>query len=199
MMRDSFIVEFSDLYIKLTKQALHKFIKKMMGQDYSLFWRYDAKMIYLIVELEETVHELPFIRNNEFLTLAAENLHVYDRVLANALEKLVQNEKGSGIVKRTTEGPLYITSYQAGDIESMIEIDGSEKIMMNRNGSLIQYKDSDKLLDPRTIYNMTNLEIDYVLMELYEAIVAKDKELIDDHKRKLKRLLSKRKQVEHLL
>ena len=199
MRNDSFVVEFSDLYIELSKQALHKFIKKMMGQDYTLFWRYDTNNIYLIVELDDSVYELPFIRNREFLTLTAKSLHVRDSVLANALEKLVQNEKGSGIVKRTTKGPLYITSYLAGDIESMIEIDGSEKIMMNRNGSLIQYKDNDKALAPRTIYNMTNLEIDYVLMELHEAIMAKDEERIDAHKRKLKQLVSKRKQVEKLL
>ncbi len=199
MMRDSFLVEFSDLYIELTKPALHKFIKKMIGQDYSLFWRYDAKTIYLIIELEESIHELPFTRNRDFLTLSAKSLHINDDVLANALEKLVQNEKGNGIVKRTTEGPLYITSYQAGDIESMIEIDGSEKIMMNRNGSLIQYKDNDKSLAPRTIYNMMNLEIDYTLMELHEAIVKADETLIEEHKKKLRRFLSRRQQVEQLL
>ncbi len=98
MRNDSFVVEFSDLYIELSKQALHKFIKKMMGQDYTLFWRYDTNKIYLIVELDDSVYELPFIRNREFLTLTAKSLHVRDSVLANALEKLVQNEKGSGIV-----------------------------------------------------------------------------------------------------
>ncbi len=140
-MRDAFVdVEFSDVSIKLTKPALHQFIKQMMSQHYSLFWRYDSQSIYLMVELEESVHELPFVRNSDFLTLSADNLHINDDKLANALEKLIQHEKGNGIVKRATEGPLYITSYQAGDIESMIEIDGSEKVMMNHNGSMIQPK-----------------------------------------------------------
>ncbi|NEU29707.1 hypothetical protein GN156_02820 [bacterium LRH843] len=199
-MSDSFIeAEFSDLYIELTKQALHQFIKKMMSQHFSLFWRYDAKTINLMIELEDSTHELPFIRNSEFLTLSATRLHVSDNVLANALESLVQSEKGNGIVKRTTDGPLYITSYRAGDIESMIEIDGSEKVMMNRNGSLIQYKDDGKSLEPRTIYNMMNLEIDYVLMELHEALLNSDEWLVEAHKKKLKKLLSRREQVEQLL
>lgn len=200
IMRDSFVdVEFSEVYIELSKQALHQFIKRMMSQHYSLFWRYDAKTIYLMIELDESNHELPFVRNSDFLTLSADCLHIYDDTLANALEKLLQNEKGNGVVKRATEGPLYITSYQAGDIESMIEIDGSEKVMMNRNGSLIQYKDDDKSLEPKTLINMMNLEIDYVLMELHEAILESDQWQIDSHKKKLKKLLSRREQVEQLL
>ncbi|ADC48513.1 MULTISPECIES: hypothetical protein [Alkalihalophilus] len=199
-MREAFVdVEFSDVYIELTKPALHQFIKRMMSHHYSLFWRYDSKTIYLMIELEDSVHELPFIRNTEFLTLSAECLHIYDDVLASALEKLLQRERGNAIVKRVTDGPLYITSYQAGDIESMIEIDGSEKVMMNRNGSMIQYKDDGKSLEPKTIYNMMNLEIDYVLMELHEALLDADESQIESHKRRLKKLLQRREQVEQLL
>ncbi|MBP3949579.1 hypothetical protein [Bacillus suaedae] len=199
-MRNSFIdVEFTDVYIELSKPVLHQFIKRMMGQHYSLYWRYDAKTIYLMVELDESVHELPFLRNTDFLTLSASSLHIYDEVLASALEKLIQHQKGTGIVKRSTEGPLYITSYQSGDIESMIEIDGSEKVMMNKNGSMIQYKDDGKALEPKTIFNMMNLEIDYVLMELHEALIESNDYLVDTHKKKLEKLLSRREQVEQLL
>lgn len=199
-MRDSFTpIEFQELSINLSKTALHQFIKRMMGQHYALFWRYDAKTIYLTVELGELTHELPFIRNDEFLTMQAKVLYVYDDVLSDALENLLQSEKGNGIVKRTSKGPLYITSYNGGDVESMIEIDGSEKIMMNKNGSMVQYKDDGKALGPRTLYNMLNLEIDYVLMELFEAIEAKDAPRISTHKQRLKKLVNRRKQIEQLL
>ncbi|GAE31201.1 hypothetical protein [Halalkalibacter hemicellulosilyticus] len=199
-MRNSFIdVEFSDIYIKLSKASLHQFIKRMMNQHYSLYWRYDAKTIYLMIERDESVHELPFLRNTEFLTLSAESIYIYDEGLASALESLLQHEKGNGIVKRSTDGPLYITSYQSGDIESMIEIDGSEKVMMNQNGSMIQYKGNDKSLNAKTIYNVMNLEIDYVLMELHEALESSDESMVETHKRKLRRLLSRREQVEQLL
>ncbi|GAF64014.1 hypothetical protein BTS2_0906 [Bacillus sp. TS-2] len=183
-MKEAYIeVEFAELYIELSKTALHQFIKRMMSQKYSLYWRYDASTIYLMIELDERIHELPFVRNPEFLTLSVDNLHIYDEVLATSLENLLQAEKGNGIVKRVTEGPLYITSYRAGDIESMIEIDGSEQVMMNRNGSMIQYRDDGKAFEPQTIYNMMNLEIDYVLMELYEAMTNKESLLIEQHKK----------------
>ncbi|WP_062047989.1 hypothetical protein [Bacillus sp. JCM 19034] len=199
-MRNSFIdVEFTNIQIKLSKPALHQFIKRMMNEHYSLYWRYDSKTIYLMIERDESVHELPFLRNTEFLTLSAESLYINDEGLASALESLLQHEKGTGIVKRSTDGPLYIISYQSGDIESMIEIDGSEKVMMNQNGSMIHYKGNDKSLNAKTIYNVMNLEIDYVLMELHEAMKCSNKEMVEVHKRKLKQLLSRREQVEQLL
>ncbi|WP_059103961.1 hypothetical protein [Shouchella shacheensis] len=199
-MRDAYsTVEFQEISIKMTKPALHQFIKRMMSQHYSLYWRYDSKTIYLIIELGDYVHELPFKRNADFLTMHAKLLYIYDETLASALEKLLQHEKGTGIVKRTSEGPLYITSYQAGDIESMIEIDGSEKVVMNKNGSMIQSKDDGKTLGPQTIYNMMNLEIDYVLMELHESLRAEDKTKTSLHKQRLKKLVTRREQVKQLL
>ncbi|TSB46153.1 hypothetical protein [Alkalicoccobacillus porphyridii] len=199
-MRDAYIdVEFSEVYIELTKTALHQFIKRMMSQHYSLFWRYDTTTIFLMIEMEDYIHELPFIRNSTFLTLSADKLNIYDETLAGALEKLLQCEKGNGVVKRASDGPMYITSYQAGDIESMIEIDGSEKVMMNRNGSMVQYRDDGKALEPQTIFNMMNLEIDYVLMELFESLQTNDNEKVLAHKQRLKRLINRRDQVRQLL
>ncbi|MCM2675107.1 hypothetical protein [Alkalicoccobacillus plakortidis] len=81
----------------------------------------------------------------------------------------------------------------------MIEIDGSEKVMMNRNGSMVQYRDDGKALEPRTIFNMMNLEIDYVLMELFESIQDQDDKNIQLHKQRLKRLINRREQVKQLL
>jgi hypothetical protein len=93
-MRDSFTpIEFQELSINLSKAALHQFIKRMMGQHYALFWRYDAKTIYLTVELGELTHELPFIRNDEFLTMQAKVLYVYDDVLSDASGKPVAIRK----------------------------------------------------------------------------------------------------------
>ncbi|MBM0067290.1 hypothetical protein [Alkalicoccobacillus gibsonii] len=199
-MRDAYFdVEFTEVYIELTKTALHQFIKRMMSQHYSLFWRYDTTTIFLMIEMEDYIHELPFVRNASFLTLSAERLNIYDEILAAALEKLLQCEKGNGIVKRAGKGPMYITSYQAGDIESMIEIDGSEKVMMNRNGSMVQYRDDGKALDPRTIFNMMNLEIDYVLMELFESLQEENDKNVTLHKQRLKRLINRREQVKQLL
>lgn len=71
--------------------------------------------------------------------------------------------------------------------------------MTNRHGSLIHLKDDHHSLKPEIVYNMVNLEIDYVLMELHEALLTADQPLIESHKKKLKKLLSRRNKVKQLL
>ncbi|MFB4210825.1 hypothetical protein ACE1TH_02775 [Shouchella sp. JSM 1781072] len=191
--------EFQELSIKITKRALHQFIKKMMANEYELHWRYDSNFIYLIIEFEDLVHELPFIRNDHFLTMTAKKLYVYDATLSDVLEHLLQSEKGTGIVKRMTEGPHYVTTYEHGDIASTVEIEGSEQGMANKNVPMIQYKENGKSLGPKTMINVMNLEINYILMELFEAMEVKNEEAMVEHKHRLKKLVNRRSQVEKLL
>ncbi|GAF22424.1 hypothetical protein JCM19047_2174 [Bacillus sp. JCM 19047] len=191
--------EFQELSIKITKRTLHQFIKKMMAHEYALYWRYDSSFIYLIIELEDLVHELPFIRNDQFLTLKAKKLYVYDSILSDVIEELLQSEKGTGVVKRMTEGPQYVTTYEHGDIASTVEIEGSEQGMANKNVPMIQYKENGKSLGPKTMINVMNLEINYILMELFEAMEESNEEAIAEHKHRLKKLVNRRSQVEKLL
>ncbi|MED4127618.1 MULTISPECIES: hypothetical protein [Shouchella] len=191
--------EFQELSIKITKRTLHQFIKKMMANEYALYWRYDSSFIYLIIELEDLVHELPFIRNDQFLTLKAKKLYVYDSILSDVIEELLQSEKGTGVVKRMTEGPQYVTTYEHGDIASTVEIEGSEQGMANKNVPMIQYKENGKSLGPKTMINVMNLEINYILMELFEAMEESNEEAIAEHKHRLKKLVNRRSQVEKLL
>jgi len=194
-----FEAEFNDLYIELSKHALHEFIKKMMEENFSLFWRYEDDTIYLIIDNEETSYEIPFVRNRDFLTLHVDHLSVHDEVIVDALEVIIAQFSGNGIVKKFTDGPMYITSYKTGDIQSIIEIDGSEKIMMNKNGSIVEYREYDHNLAPKTIYNIMNMEIDYELMELHEALQDNDDMKIRSHKKRLKKLINRREQVKQLL
>ncbi|AIC95128.1 MULTISPECIES: hypothetical protein [Shouchella] len=191
--------EFQELSIKITKRTLHQFIKNMMANEYALYWRYDSSFIYLIIELEDLVHELPFIRNEQFLTLKAKKLYIYDSILSDVIEELLQSEKGTGVVKRMTEGPQYVTTYEHGDIASTVEIEGSEQGMANKNVPMIQYKENGKSLGPKTMINVMNLEINYILMELFEAMEENNEEAIAEHKHRLKKLVNRRSQVEKLL
>lgn len=159
----------------------------MMANEYALYWRYDSSFIYLIIELEDLVHELPFIRNDQFLTLKAKKLYVYDSILSDVIEELLQSEKGTGVVKRMTEGPQYVTTYEHGDIASTVEIEGSEQGMANKNVPMIQYKENGKSLGPKTMINVMNLEINYILMELFEAMEESNEEAIAEHKHRLKK------------
>ncbi|MBU8908354.1 hypothetical protein [Desertibacillus haloalkaliphilus] len=191
--------EFNNVYIEISKHALHEFIKKMMEEQLSLFWRYEEEKIFLIIDSDDAIHEIPFERNEEFLTLNIDHLTVNDEVIGEAIEVIISQFSGDGVVKKFTGGPLYITSYKTGDIQSIIEIDGSEKIIMNKHGSIIEYKEYDHNLEPKTIFNIMNMEIDYELMELHEAIHANDEQAVRSHKRRLRKLLHRREEVKQLI
>ncbi|WP_026675439.1 hypothetical protein [Alkalihalobacterium bogoriense] len=199
MNKSFYEAEFNDLYIKLSKDALHEFIKKMMDENFSLFWRYEDETIYLIIDNEDALYEIPFKRSDDSLTLHVDHLQVNNEIIVEALEVFISEFSGNGVVKKFTGGPLYITSYRTGDIQSIIEIDGSDKIIMNKNGSIIEYKEYGHELEPKTIYHMTLLEIDYELMELHEAIQSEDEAQIRKHKKRLKKLVSRHNEVSQFL
>ncbi|QOY34121.1 hypothetical protein AWH56_015405 [Anaerobacillus isosaccharinicus] len=194
-----FEAEFHDLHVELSKQSLQQFINKMMEYKCSLYWRYNDDIIYLIIDTNQSIHEIPFKKNGSKLTIDVDCLKVSEELVAKALELVLTEFQGSGFIKTYTEGPQYITSFKDGIIQSITEINGGEKLVMNQYGAIVEYQDFDHNLDPETIINIINLEIDYTLMELYESIQLLDKKLIKEQKQKLRRLLKRKKEIEQLL
>ncbi|MGO4888484.1 hypothetical protein ACJ2A9_12045 [Anaerobacillus sp. MEB173] len=195
----SYEAEFNNVYIELSRNGLQQFLKQMIDKDVSLFWRYDEEKIFLMIDSNQNVYEIPFSKKGKTLTINLDHLIVNDEAIGEAIEIIISQFSGNGIVKKFTGGPLYITSYKTGTIQSIIEIDGSEKIMMNQNGAIVEYTDYDHNLEPKTIYNIMNMEIDYELMELYEALTNSDKQKVTKHKKRLQKLIRRRRQVEQLL
>lgn len=191
--------EFNNVYIELSRHGLQQFLKQMIDKDMSLFWRYDNDKIFLMIDSEQNVYEIPFTKRGKTLTINVDHLKVDNKDIGEAIEIIISQFSGNGIVKKYTGGPLYITSYITGDIQSIIEIDGSEKIMMNQHGAIIEYTDYDHDLGPETIYHIMNMEIDYELMELHEALTNEDEQAISQHKNRLRKLIKRRKQVQQLL
>ncbi|OIJ10183.1 hypothetical protein BKP35_13815 [Anaerobacillus arseniciselenatis] len=194
-----FEAEFHDFQVELSKQSLQQFINKMMEYQCSLYWRYNDEIIYLIIDTNHSIHEIPFKKNGNKLTINVDCLKVSEELVAKALELIMTEYSGSGFIKTYTEGPQYITFFKEGVIQSITEIDGGEKIVMNQYGAIIEYRDFDHDLDPDTIINIIGMEIDYTLMELYESLQAEDKKSINDQKLKLRRLLKRKKEIQQLL
>lgn len=194
-----YVAEFHNLHIKITKQALHEFIKKLLDESLSLYWRYDDETIFLMIDNDENLCEIPFYRKDDYFIVDIDELIVHDEKIVNAIEMIISQFNGNGIVKKFTGGPLYITSYETGLIQSITEIDGSDKIMMNKYGSIVEYREYDNDLEPQTIVNIMNLEIDYTLMELHDALKEQDYAKIETYKKKLEKLRTRREQVKQLL
>lgn len=194
-----FEAEFHDLHVELSKKSLQRFINKMMEYKCSLYWRYNEDVIYLIIDTNQSIHEIPFRKTGTKLTIDVDCLIVSEELVAKSLELVLTEYQGSGFIKTYTEGLQYITFFKDGIIQSITEIDGGAKIVMNQFGAIIEYRDFDHDLDPETIINIINMEIDYTLMELYESIQIEDKKSIKTLKQKLRRLLKQKKDIEQLL
>ncbi len=194
-----FEAEFHDLYVELSKQSLQQFINKMMEYKCSLYWRYHADIIYLIIDTNQSIHEIPFKKTGSKLTIDVDCLKVNEELVAKALELALKEYQGSGFMKTYTEGPQYITFFKDGMIQSITEINGGEKIVMNQYGAIVEYQDFDHNLDPVTMINMINMEIDYTLMELHDSIQITDNIAIKNQKKKLQSLLKRKKEIEQLL
>lgn len=194
-----FEAEFHDLHVELSKKSLQQFINKMMEYKCSLYWRYNEDVIYLIIDTKQSIHEIPFRKTGTKLTIDVDCLKVSEELVAKALELVLTEYQGNGFIKTYTEGPQYITFFKEGVIQSITEIDGGAKIVMNQFGAIIEYRDFDHDLEPETIINIINMEIDYTLMELYDSIQTEDEKSIKTLKQKLRRLLRRKKDIEQLL
>lgn len=194
-----FEAEFHDLYVELSKKSLQQFISNMMEYKCSLYWRYDEEVIFLIIDTSQSIHEIPFRKKGTKLTINVDCLKVSEELVATALELVLTEFQGSGLIKTYTNGTQYVTFFKDGIIQSITEIDGGEKIVMNQFGAIIEYRDFDHDLEPETIIKIINMEIDYTLMELYESLQIDDKKAIQAQKQKLRRLLKRKKDIDQLL
>lgn len=194
-----FEAEFHDLHVELSKKSLQQFINKMMEYKCSLYWRYNEDLIYLIIDTNQSIHEIPFRKTGTKLTIDVDCLKVSEELVAKSLELVLTEYQGNGFIKTYTDGPQYITFFKDGIIQSITEIDGGAKIVMNQFGAIIEYRDFDHDLEPETIINIINMEIDYTLMELHDSLQISDEKSIKISKQKLRKLLKRKKDIEQLL
>ncbi|MFN7251756.1 MAG: hypothetical protein ACK4M9_13295 [Anaerobacillus sp.] len=194
-----FEAEFHDLHVELSKKSLQQFINKMMEYKCSLYWRYNDDIIYLIVDTNQSIHEIPFKKNGSKLTIDVNCLKVSEELVARALELVLTEYQGSGFIKTYSEEHQHITIFKDGIIQSITEINGGEKIVMNQYGAIVEYQEFDHNLDPETIINILDMEINYTLMELYDSIQITDSKLITEQKQRLRRLLKRKQEIEQLI
>lgn len=70
---------------------------------------------------------------------------------------------------------------------------------MNKHGSIIEFREFGNDLEPQTIVNIMNLEIDYTLMELYDALKEQDYVKAEIFKKKLEKLRKRREEMKQLV
>lgn len=175
-----FETEFKNFNSTIPKRTLQLFIDKATKQKFNLYWRYDNNEIFLMIDSYDTIIELPFKKEKDKIILNLENLKVSREEISNLLEELIRLTNGNAIIETKKEKQYTIKRYKNGHIIN--EHSCNEELFFINTRELSRQQ----------IINIINLEIDYNLMELFDALKKKDTQTINSCKRKLKILTEKK-------
>ncbi|MBU9711477.1 hypothetical protein [Evansella tamaricis] len=193
-MKDNcFQAEFQDLFVELPRPALKSFIHKLLQAQYRISWRHEKDTVELVIKSQEGQVMIPIKRPDENLTVIQLNeLSICMEDLAILLEELITETKGRAIVKTETGGWIYVSCFDNGKIVSVMKIGGGEKAEMGSYRTVRKSRNTMDGVDPEVKAYIITAEIDYLLMELVEALEKKDEIEINRIKGELRILSEER-------
>ncbi|UTR11168.1 hypothetical protein MM300_02215 [Evansella sp. LMS18] len=197
MSESCFQADFQDVFIELPRPALKSFIQKLLQAHFRISWRHDKNTVELVIKSPEGQVLIPIQRPSEKITVIQLNeLSIRIEDLAIILEELITETKGRAIVKTATGGWIYVSCFDNGKIVSVMKIGGGEKAEMGSYRTV--KKDSSPMegVDPEVKLYIMTAQIDYLLMELVDALKAKDSLEIARIKKELTSLSEKREKLQ---
>ncbi|MBU9721835.1 MULTISPECIES: hypothetical protein [Bacillaceae] len=196
-MKDNcFQAEFQDLFVELPRPALKSFIHKLLQAQFRISWRHEKDTVELVIKSQEGQVMIPIKRPNENLTVIQLNeLSICMEDLAILLEELITETRGRAIVKTATGGWIYVSCFDKGKIVSVMKIGGGEKAEMGSYRTVRKSKDKMEGVDPEVKAYIISREIDYLLMELVEALEKEDTQEITRLKEELRTLSVEQKRL----
>ncbi|MBB5174330.1 hypothetical protein [Texcoconibacillus texcoconensis] len=185
----SFQAEFRDVYVDTKKATLKPFIHVLLKKQYTLHWRYEEEKVHLHINGYGDSVAIPIEKNDQGVMISFSYISILSEPLAEALEELIAVGKGQAIVKTVNEGPIYVTSFENGQIVSMMKIGEGESVIMETDRNVERYTLCTRDIDPDVQCRILQMEIDYRLMELYEAMESHDSTKKAEVKDELKELV----------
>ncbi|PYZ93551.1 hypothetical protein CR194_10315 [Salipaludibacillus keqinensis] len=187
MKEPAFRAQFNDIWIELHRSMLKTFIHRLLSSNYRLTWRHDQEGIELVIHSGEAQLLLPMKLESECKTIVdIKEVEVSEEDLANCLEDLITESKGSAIVRTISDGTNYVSYFDGGKVVSVLKTNGGGEHMSDYP---IGVKKKQSLISNASVrHYVICAEIDYHLMELKEAIDNNDyiaKIQIKDKLRKL--------------
>ncbi|PYZ97420.1 hypothetical protein CR205_02130 [Alteribacter lacisalsi] len=190
-----FKAEFQDLFVRISKPMLKTFIHKLLQADFRLTWRYEEETVELLIKNDQGQAMIPIRKQeNEGTAIVMEELQVDLEEVAILLEELITEGKGRGIVKTETDGWIYVSCFDNGKIVSVMKIGGGEREMSSYR-TIRRRQGYKREVDPEVMDYVLGAEIDYSLMELFEAMEANDAEKCGELKEKLRTLAEQRNEL----
>lgn len=194
-----FQAEFQDVFIELPRPALKSFIHKLLQAQFRISWRHEKETVELVINSHEGQVAIPIKRPDENLTVIQLNeLSICMEDLAILLEELITETKGRAIVKTESGGWIYVSCFDNGKIVSVMKIGGGEMADMGSYRTMKKSRTSLEGLDPEVKDYMLSAEIDYLLMELVEALENNNQSEITRIKEELSYLSKEREKLKAL-
>lgn len=175
---------FYNVKLTLSKVDFDRFIayirnNRMSYQFRSKLGTGSIGLVMMIFAEPGPIQEIPFIQRKHMMIIDTPELVITNFKIAQQLEMLIKEHKGEGQVNTDTNST---TIYVSGKPFTINEI-----------------KDEITTIGIEASYKKNAMEIDYLLMELNEALKMKDKENVEAHKSALSRLVVIRGQIQSLL
>jgi hypothetical protein len=171
-MSKSHEVEYCNLELRFDRGLIRNFIKSLIQEGYSLYWNESESQFTVSIRTGRKLVKLMFQRIGDRFKIVGDYSFKDDK-LAELMEKMIGDTRGHAVVKRFRDRQILIESIMFGEIIRMVEINGMEhKVLFQRETVITISEMKQAILSQRIEQRIPvlQLELDYALAELYEAM-----------------------------
>jgi hypothetical protein len=173
-MSKSYEVEYCNLELRFDRRLIRNFIKSLIQEGYSLYWNESESQFTVSIRTGRKLVKLIFQRIGDRFKIVGDYCFKDDK-LAELMEKMIGDTRGHAVVKRFRDRQIVIESIMFGEIIRMVEINGMEhKVLFQRETTITLSEMKQAIVSQRIEQRIPvlQLELDYALAELYEAMQA---------------------------
>ena len=172
---------FANIHLEITQSMVDSFL-----QDIELIYHHEwieKDKLQILVIYGNNVYELPFVQMNDSLTLSINELTISEQQFAIALKGLLFEARKKKFGIETIKQRAHKRAEKR-----FAEIQAIQKKRLEQNEPIVAKPSISKEVERR----VHQYEIDYVLMDLHDALKDNNQDLVQLCKQKLSQLLNEK-------
>ncbi|GED70563.1 hypothetical protein BRE01_42650 [Brevibacillus reuszeri] len=184
-------LEYFNLAVWFDRKTLHAMLQALVEAGVSVKWKESPEQFHLLVNTTDGKSAWKMQRVNGSYKLHLAGIPVYDKRVAQVLEKFVVHAKGHAIIRTIFDDRVQLKHIRYGEAIRIVEIKGAEKKVIYEksfNVTMDQVIAALKRRDLEERIPVLRLELDYELATLYDAMQAEDNAQMKQSKERLKQL-----------
>jgi len=184
-------LEYFNLAVWFDRKTLHAMLQALVEAGVSVKWKESPEQFHLLVNTTDGKSAWKMQRVNGSYKLHLAGIPVYDKRVAQVLEKFVLQAQGHAIIRTIFDDRVQLKHIRYGEAIRIVEIKGAEKKVIYEksfNVTMDQVIAALKRRDLEERIPVLRLELDYELATLYDAMQAEDNTKMKQSKERLKQL-----------